>query len=90
MAVTVSILKGIKDGNTNQMLEFLENHLNMNISVFSSDYRMLPDPIRKQMGLKSLRAALEYRVKYPLTNSDPSFARALTNAFKIINEQREN
>src|SRR6185312_12770029 len=41
MAITVSILQGLREGKTNEVLGHLENHLDMNICVFASEYRTL-------------------------------------------------
>jgi hypothetical protein len=83
MSVTVGILRGLRNGKTDEVLNFLENHLDSNISVFASEYRTLPISFQKQMNLKSLQAAYDYRTKFPFKSSN-EYAENVTNAFKIL------
>lgn len=89
MTITVSILRGFREGKTNEVLGFLENHLDMNICVFASEYRTLPAPLKNQMNLKSLQAAQNYRVKFPFKSSE-IYSEGVTNAFKILDEKNSN
>jgi len=83
LALTVAVLQGLRDGKTNEMLKFFEHHLDAQISVFASEYRDLPGPLQKQMSLKPLQSAKDYRSKYPVTNPYPVWAEGVTNAFKL-------
>ena len=84
MSLTGSILQGLRNGKTNEVLNFLENHLDMNISVFGSEYRTLPVALKKEMSLKSLQDAQNYRSKFPFKSSD-AYSESVANAFKILN-----
>jgi hypothetical protein len=86
LAVTVSILQGLREGQTNQVLKFLENHLVTEICVFGSEYRALPLSLQKQMNLKSLQRARDYCGKFPFKNSGRYYDTDVTNAFKILEQ----
>jgi hypothetical protein len=89
MAITVPILQGLREGKTNEVLGFLENHLDMNICVFASEYRTLPALLKRQMSLKPLQAAQNYRVKFPFQSSKV-YSEDITNAFKILDKGNSN
>lgn len=87
VSVTVSILKGLRNGRTNQALRFLEWHLDMEIAQFGSEYSTLPASIQKQMDLRALQRAREYRASFPFTNPDPNLAEDASNTFTILDEK---
>jgi len=84
MSITVRILRGLRNGKTDEVLNFLENHLDSDISFFALEYRALPIAFQKQMNMKSLQAAYDYRTKFPFKSSN-EYAEDVTNAFKILN-----
>jgi hypothetical protein len=87
LSFTVEVLQSLRDGKTNELLKFFEHHLDADVCVFGSEYRVLPVSFQKQMNLKSLQRARDYRSKYPVTNPDPVRAEEVTNAFKILDHQ---
>ena len=87
VSVTVSILKGLRNGRTNQALQFLEWHLDMEIAQFGSEYSTLPASIQKQMDLRSLQRARDYRAQFPFLNPDPNLAEDASNTFTILDEK---
>ncbi len=87
VSVTVSILKGLRKGRTNQALQFLEWHLDMEIAQFGSEYSTLPASIQKQMDLRALQRARDYRAQFPFLNPDPNLAEDASNSFTILDEK---
>jgi hypothetical protein len=88
VSVTVSILKGLRNGRTSQALQFLEWHLDMEIAQFGSEYSTLPASIQKQMDLRSLQRARDYRAQFPFQNPDPNLAEDASNTFTILDENK--
>jgi hypothetical protein len=87
LGLTGGILQKIREGNTDEALHFLENHLDMSISLFGSGYNALPSRLRADVSLKPLKGAYDYRKKFPSKNSDSDLSGVgLTNAFKILNQ----
>ncbi len=86
LSFTVEVLHGLRDGKTNEMLKFFEHHLDADVSVFGSEYRGLPVSLQKQMNLKPLQRARDYRPKYPVANHDPAWSEDVTNAFEILDK----
>ena len=85
LARTVAILNALRECKTNEMLQFFEGDLDAVIGGFGSEYRALPTAYQKQINLKPLREAQDYRVKFPLKRPDPIWAVGMTNAFEILN-----
>jgi hypothetical protein len=84
LSMTVTILQGLRDGKTNEMLRFFENRLDARVAVFGSEYHALPIAYQKQMNLKPLQRAWDYRAKFPLMKPDPVWGVDMTNAFQIL------
>jgi hypothetical protein len=89
LAETVRVLNGLRDGQTNNMVKYYEGHLDAEAVLFSDEYSALPARLQKQISLKPLRAALEYRTKYPFNDVDPFWAGKITNAFKILDSANQ-
>jgi hypothetical protein len=87
VSVTLSILKGLRNGRTNQTLQFLEWHLDMEIAMFGSEYDNLPASIQKQMDLRALQRARDYRARFPFMNPDPNLAEDASNTFTILDRK---
>jgi hypothetical protein len=87
VSVAVSILKGLRSGRTNQALQFLEWHLDMEIAMFGSEYNTLPASIQKQTDLRALQRARDYRARFPFTNPDPNLAEDASNTFTILDKK---
>ena len=87
LSLTVTILQGLRDGKTNEMVRFFENQLDAKVAVFGSEYRALPIAYQKQISLKPLQRARDYQVKFPSKKPDPVWGADMTNAFQILNER---
>jgi hypothetical protein len=87
LSKTVAILQGMRGGKTNIMLSYFENHLDMQIGLFASEYRGLPMALQKQINLNPLQRARDYRTKFPFKSSNQFFEEEVTNAFKVLNDK---
>jgi len=87
LSVTVAILQGLRDGKTNATLRFLENRLDTQIGLFGSEYSGLPVVLQKQMSLKPLQRARDYRIEFPFKSSDKASEEDVTNAFQVLNDK---
>src|ERR1700685_117660 len=61
LGMTVRILNSLRDGETNEMLQYFENHLDEAIGSFGSSYSSLPAPLQKDLNLAPLQHARDYR-----------------------------
>ena len=87
LAVTVTVLEALREGKTNAILRFFENRLDTQIGLFGSEYSVLPTALQRQMNLKPLQQARDYRAKFPSTNPDFFSRQAVTNAFKLLDHK---
>ena len=87
LATTVSILQGLRDGQTNEVFKLLESHLDGEVTDFNFCYNDLPAPIQRQMSLVSLQRARDYRAKFPFKHTDQNIDERVANAFKILDEK---
>jgi hypothetical protein len=84
ISIVTAVLQGLRDGKTNEVINYLEGHLNTEIMSFGFDYGSLNDLERKQISLKSLQGAQDYRNKFP--HYDPEFEKDVTNAFRFFDK----
>jgi hypothetical protein len=81
------ILRGLREGRTNQAYELLEGRLNVDIIGFVASYRDLPVSVRDQPGLKVLGLARDYRTKFPFKHRYQNLDEGVANSFKILDEK---
>jgi len=86
LMITASILKIWREGQTNELSTFLEDHLDAEIVEFGYFYSDLPAPVREQMSLKGLKFARDYRAKYPFKSDNQNYDEEVSNTFKILDE----
>jgi len=87
LAVTVAVLQALRDGKTNEMFRYFEDHLDSQVGLFGSGYSLLPVALQKQQSLKPLRQARDYRTKFPHENTNRISREAVTNAFEILDDR---
>jgi hypothetical protein len=81
LGVTLTILRELREGRTNQALDLLEGNLDAGIVGFATSYRELPASVRDQTSLKVFSMARDYRAKYP---SPLHMDDDIAGAFKIL------
>jgi hypothetical protein len=87
LKLTVTILQYLRDGRTNEVFEFLEGHMNSDITFFGVTYSALPLRLREQPALKVLRAARDYRAKFPFKDPNQKVDEQVAKVFKILDEK---
>jgi hypothetical protein len=85
ISVTTAVLQGLRDEKTNEVINYLEGHLDAEIIGFNSSYGWLNSSERKEISLKSLQRAKDYRTKFP--HNDSEFGKDVTNTFRFLDEQ---
>lgn len=64
--------------------DLLEGRLDVDVMGFVVSYRELPAAAREQPELKVLKAARDYRAKYPFKHQYPEVDKGVAEAFKVL------
>jgi hypothetical protein len=87
LGVTLTILKAMREGGTNQVYKLLETRLDADIVGFATSYRQLSASLQERGSLEALRLARDYRAKYPSPYHWQVADDAVAAAFKILGDK---